>query len=227
MMDRSIDAASGAIRRRRTRAGLRLASHIRDAGDNNRSSERALFTMEETPMASRFRDIVRLRQGDITESRVDAIVNAANNDLQLGAGVAGAIRRKGGPTIQEECDRIGRIPLGEAALTGGGKLAARYVIHAASMSLGSRTTEENLRASTENSLRRAEENQLESIAFPAIGTGVAGFPVARCAEVMLTVIRDHLRRPTSLKRVEIVLFDRESLDEFERVLARINASRKR
>ncbi len=173
-------------------------------------------------MAPKFRDIVRLRQGDITESRVDAIVNAANNDLQLGAGVAGAIRRKGGPTIQAECDRIGRIPLGEAALTGGGKLAARYVIHAASMSLGGRTTEENLRASTENSLRRAEEKHLESIAFPAIGTGVAGFPVARCAEVMLTVIRDHLLGPTSLKRVEIVLFDREALDAFERVLAKMN-----
>jgi len=172
-------------------------------------------------MAAQFHATIVLREGDITESRVDAIVNAANNDLQLGAGVAGAIRRKGGPAIQEECDRIGRIPLGEAAITGGGKLAARYVIHAASMSLGSRTSEENLRAATANSLRRAEEQHLESIAFPAIGTGVAGFPVARCAEVMLAVIRDHVSRPTSLKRVEIVLFDRVSLEEFERVLARM------
>jgi O-acetyl-ADP-ribose deacetylase len=172
-------------------------------------------------MASPFREKLILRQGDITESRVDAIVNAANNDLQLGAGVAGAIRRKGGPSIQQECDRIGSIPLGEAAITGGGALAARHVIHAASMSLGSRTSEENLRAATINSLRRAEEHRLESIAFPAIGTGVAGFPIARCAEVMLAVIREHVSGPTSLKRVEIVLFDRASLEEFERVLARM------
>ncbi len=172
-------------------------------------------------MGSPFRAKILLRQGDITESRVDAIVNAANNDLILGAGVAGAIRRKGGPAIQEECDRIGTIPLGAAAITGGGQLAARHVIHAASMSLGNRTTEEHLRAATENSLRRAEEHRLESIAFPAIGTGVAGFPVARCAEVMLAAIRDHLNGPTSLKRVEMVLFDRATLEEFERVLARM------
>lgn len=172
-------------------------------------------------MSSPFRAKILLRQGDITEARVDAIVNAANNDLILGAGVAGAIRRKGGPTVQEECDRIGTIPLGEAAITGGGRLAARYVIHAASMSLGQSTREDNLRAATENSLRRAEEHRLESIAFPAIGTGVAGFPVARCAEVMLAVMRDHLSGPSSLKRVEIVLFDRTTLEEFERVLARM------
>jgi O-acetyl-ADP-ribose deacetylase len=170
-------------------------------------------------MSSPFRTMIVLRQGDITESRVDAIVNAANNDLILGAGVAGAIRRKGGPTIQQECDRIGTVPLGEAAITGGGQLAARHVIHAASMSLGTRTTEEHLRAATRNSLQRAEEQQLESIAFPAIGTGVAGFPVERCAEVMLAVIRDHLNGPTSLKRVELVLFDQATLEEFERVLA--------
>src|SRR5581483_11804297 len=110
---------------------------------------------------------VEIIRGDITEADVEAVVNAANNDLQLGAGVAGAIRRKGGPSIQQECDSIGRIPLGEAAITGGGSLPARHVIHAASMSLGSRTSEENLRAATVNSLKRAEEHRLESIAFPA------------------------------------------------------------
>ncbi|HTW89413.1 MAG TPA: macro domain-containing protein [Candidatus Binataceae bacterium] len=172
-------------------------------------------------MSAPFRTKLVLRQGDITESQVDAIVNAANNDLILGAGVAGAIRRKGGPTIQQECDRIGSIPLGEAAITGGGKLAARHVIHAASMSLGQGTSEENLRAATQNSLRRAEEQRLESIAFPAIGTGVAGFPITRCAEVMLAAIRDHLSGPSAVKRVEMVLFDRAALEEFERVLARM------
>jgi O-acetyl-ADP-ribose deacetylase (regulator of RNase III) len=157
-----------------------------------------------------------ITQGDITDADVDAVVNAANNDLQLGAGVAGAIRRKGGQSIQEECDRIGSIPLGEAAITTGGRLKAKYVIHAASMSLGSSTTAENLEASTRNSLRRAEEKKLRSIAFPAIGTGIAGFDTRRCAEIMLRTVASHLKRKTSLQRVVFVLFDdatREIFDE--------------
>ncbi len=170
-------------------------------------------------MAAEWRSKVILRQGDITDAGVDAVVNAANNDLQLGAGVAGAIRRKGGPSIQAECDRIGTIPLGEAAVTGGGNLRARHVIHAASMELGGRTTEANLRASTRNSLTRAAELKLESIAFPAIGTGIAGFPLDRCAEVMLEEIRAHLSAGTSLKRVELVLFDDAALSAFERAFA--------
>ena len=99
---------------------------------------------------------IELAVGDITDIEADAIVNAANNQLQLGGGVAGAVRRKGGPSIQEECDRIGPIPLGEAAVTGAGWLKAKYVIHAASMSLGQSTSEENLVASTKNSLLRAD-----------------------------------------------------------------------
>lgn len=170
-------------------------------------------------MSDGWRSKVALREGDLTEADVDAIVNAANNDLQLGGGVAGAIRRKGGAVIQDECDRIGSIALGEAAITGGGKLKARYVIHAASMRLGGRTTEENLRASTRNSMRRAAERKLQSIAFPAIGTGIAGFPMDRCAEVMLEEIRRHLGGATTLRRVEIVLFDRAALTAFEHALA--------
>ena len=151
-------------------------------------------------MAACWRSKVTLRQGDLTEARVDAIVNAANNDLMLGGGVAGAIRIKGGPSIQEECNRIGPIRIGEAAITGGGKLAARHVIHAASMRLGGSTSEQGLRESTRNSLLRAKEKGLESIAFPAIGTGIAGFPMDRCAEEMLEEIRDHLKGATSIKR---------------------------
>src|ERR1700686_5934844 len=98
-----------------------------------------------------------LLQGDLTEMDVDAIVNAANNDLQLGGGVAGAIRRKGGEAIQRECDAIGAIPIGGAAITSGGNLRARYVIHAASMQLGGATTPHALRASTAHSLRIAAE----------------------------------------------------------------------
>ena len=158
---------------------------------------------------------IEITQGDITEADVEAVVNAANNDLQLGGGVAGAIRRKGGPSIQEECDRIGRVPLGEAAITGGGQLKAAYVIHAASMQLGGQTTAENLEASTRNSLLRAEEKKIQSIAFPAIGTGIAGFDTRRCAEIMLRTVTEHLQAKTSLERVVFVLFDSQSRKIFE------------
>ena len=162
---------------------------------------------------------IALRQGDLTDAEVDAIVNAANNDLMLGGGVAGAIRVKGGPAIQKECDKIGPIALGEAAITGAGRLRARHVIHAASMRLGESTSEENLRAATRNSLMRADENSLRTIAFPAIGTGIAGFPVERCAQVMLEEVRAHLEGPTTLERIDFVLFDHRSLEVFEQALA--------
>jgi O-acetyl-ADP-ribose deacetylase (regulator of RNase III) len=164
---------------------------------------------------------IEIIEGDITEADVEAIVNAANNDLELGGGVAGAIRRKGGAAIQQECHGIGRIALGEAAITSGGKLKAKYVIHAASMQLGGRTTAENLEASTRNSLRLANEKQIRSIAFPAVGTGIAGFDTQRCAEIMLGVVAEHLQGKTSLERVVFVLFDRGSFEVFERTLKRI------
>src|SRR3984885_4259830 len=125
----------------------------------------------------KFADRIQIIEGDLTEMDVDAIVNAANNDLQLGGGVAGAIRRKGGDAIQKECDAIGSIPIGGAAITTGGKLRARYVIHAASMQLGGTTTPRALRSSTAHALRIAAERGLRSIAFPAVGTGIAGFPM--------------------------------------------------
>jgi O-acetyl-ADP-ribose deacetylase len=172
-------------------------------------------------MTSEWRSKITLRQGDITEAQVDAIVNAANNDLKLGGGVAGAIRAKGGPSIQQECDKLGPVRLGEAAITGGGNLPARYVIHAASMRLGGRTTEPSLRDATRSSLLRAKEKGLESIAFPAIGTGIAGFPLDRCAEIMGAEVRDHLRGETPLKRIEFVLFDKPSLYVFQHALAKV------
>jgi O-acetyl-ADP-ribose deacetylase (regulator of RNase III) len=162
---------------------------------------------------------IALRQGDLTEADVDAIVNAANNDLMLGGGVAGAIRVKGGLAIQQECNKIGPIALGEAAVTGAGRLRARHVIHAASMRLGESTSEPNLRAATRNSLKRADENSLKTIAFPAIGTGIAGFPIERCAQVMLEEVRAHLEGPTTLERIDFVLFDRRAFEVFERTLA--------
>src|SRR5712691_9780719 len=140
-----------------------------------------------------------IQQGDLTEMDTEAIVNAANNDLILGAGVAGAIRRKGGEAIQQECDAIGSIPIGFAAITGGGNLKAKYVIHAASMGLGSLTTVETLRGSTAHALRLAAERGLKTIAFPAVGTGIAGFPMEECASVMLREAVEHLRNQTSLE----------------------------
>lgn len=172
-------------------------------------------------MSGEWRSKVNIRQGDITGTPVDAIVNAANNDLKLGGGVAGAIRAKGGPSIQQECDRLGPVRVGEAAITGGGNLPARYVIHAASMRLGGRTTEPSLREATRNSLLRAKEKGLESIAFPAIGTGIAGFPLDRCAEIMGAEVRDHLKGETSLKQVEFVLFDGPSLYVFRHAFAKV------
>jgi O-acetyl-ADP-ribose deacetylase (regulator of RNase III) len=172
-------------------------------------------------MDSDWRAKVVIRQGDITEAQVDAIVNAANNDLKLGAGVAGAIRAKGGPSIQQECDQLGPVRIGEAAITGAGNLLARYVIHAASMRLGGRTTEPSLREATRNSLLRAKEKGLGSIAFPAIGTGIAGFPLDRCAEVMGAEVRDHLKAESSLERVEFVLFDKPSLYVFQHAFAKV------
>ena len=160
------------------------------------------------------KDRIRIFQGDLTAQDAETIVNAANNDLQLGGGVAGAIRRKGGPAIQEECDRVGPLPLGEAAVTGGGNLKARYVIHAASMRLGEPTSEENLRASTRASLLRAKELGIRTIAFPAVGTGIAGFPMRRCAEVMLEEAAAHLAGETSLQEVRFVLYDRPAYDVF-------------
>jgi O-acetyl-ADP-ribose deacetylase len=172
-------------------------------------------------MSKAWRAKITMRQGDLTEAEVDAIVNAANNDLMLGGGVAGAIRDKGGPAIQQECNRIGPIALGEAAITAAGRLRARHVIHAASMRLGESTSEANLRAATRNSLLRARENALKTIAFPAIGTGIAGFPIERCAQVMIEEVRAHLDGPTTLERVDFVLFDGQALEIFERVLAEI------
>src|SRR5437588_12381483 len=152
-------------------------------------------------------DRILIQQGDLTEMDTDAIVNAANNDVILGAGVAGAIRRKGGEEIQRECDAIGSIPVGYAAITTGGKLKARFVIHAASMQLGGKTSAEALRRSTAHSLKIANERGLNTIAFPAVGTGIAGFPLKDCAEIMLREAANHLRRETSLETAYFVLFD--------------------
>jgi O-acetyl-ADP-ribose deacetylase len=164
---------------------------------------------------------IEIQEGDLTEMSADAIVNAANNDLQLGGGVAGAIRRKGGPKIQAECNEIGMIPVGGAAITSGGDLKARHVIHAASMELGGRTSAQALRSSTAHSLRIAAQNGLKTIAFPAVGTGIAAFPVRECADIMLREAAKHLEGPTSVEKIYFVLFDRDALKIFEEVFSEL------
>lgn len=168
-------------------------------------------------------DRIILEKGDLTEMDVDAIVNAANNDLQLGGGLAGMIRRRGGDAIQRECDEIGTIPLGGAAMTSGGNLKARHVIHAASMALGGATTALDLRASTAHALRIASEQGFQTIAFPAIGAGIGGFPAGECAEIMLHEVAKHLAKPTTLQKIYFVLFDTRTLRTFEKTLRKIEA----
>lgn len=170
-------------------------------------------------------DKIVIRQGDLTEMETDAIVNAANNDLILGAGVAGAIRRKGGDEIQKECTEIGSIPVGFAAITTGGKLKAKYVIHAASMGLGGLTNADTLRRSTAHSLRIARERGLKTIAFPAVGTGIAGFPMKECAEIMLEEAARHLEAGSSLETIYFVLYDDAARKVFESTWKQMRADK--
>lgn len=165
---------------------------------------------------------IKLIQGDITESETDAIVNAANSQLILGAGVAGAIRAKGGPSIQEECNAIGHCPVGGAVITNGGNLKARHVIHAVGPRKGEGDEEDKLRNATLNSLKRADENALSSITFPAISTGVFGFPIEDCARIMLNTVIHFLSGDTRIKSVVFALFDSKSLDCFKQALKNAN-----
>ena len=160
---------------------------------------------------------ILLAEGDITAAEVDAIVNAANTRLVLGSGVAGAIASRGGPSIQAECDAHGPIALGGAALTGAGNLHAKHVLHAAAMEPGQPATEASVRAATRASLELASARGLRSLAFPALGTGVGGFSMQRCAELMLEETRRHLDGPTSLEEVRFVLFGEPAYRVFEMV----------
>ena len=158
---------------------------------------------------------VRTIQADITETDCEALVNPANSDLILGGGVAGAIRKKGGPSIQEECSEIGHCPVGEAVITLAGDLKANYVIHAVGPRLGEGEEDTKLRNATLNSLKVAEEKKISSIAFPAISTGIFGFPIDRCANIMLEVVHGFLENELiKLMRVDFVLFDQKALETF-------------
>ncbi len=166
---------------------------------------------------------LEIQQGDITGLAVDAIVNAANVHLQHGGGVALAIARKGGPTIQQESTAIirqrgGPLETGEAVITSGGKLPARFVIHVASPIWGEQSESESdalLRKAIRSSLALADENGLKSVAFPAISTGIYSYPVERAAKQMLAEAAAYLRGKTKLERVLFCLFDEKTCRVFE------------
>jgi O-acetyl-ADP-ribose deacetylase (regulator of RNase III) len=169
--------------------------------------------------------VLELTQGDITDQTTDAIVNAANAALQLGGGVAGAIRRKGGPKIQEECNKIGGTHVGGAVITTGGSLAAKYVIHAVGPRHGEEHEDAKLKDVTLNSLILADQKNLKSIAFPAISTGIFGFPKDRCATIMLSTTIAYLEGPTKLEKVVYCLYDQKTFEIFKRTLQSLTQSR--
>jgi len=164
--------------------------------------------------------VIELREGDITTMAVDAIVNAANSQLLHGGGVAGAIVKKGGEVIQEE-SRVwvkarGPVPTGSCAITSAGKLPARYVIHAVGPRMGEGEEDEKLRRATLSVLEMAEKHHLSSIAFPAISTGIFGYPMDRCAKVMLSTVLEYVKRSTALRLIVFCLYDHSALEVFEK-----------
>ena len=162
--------------------------------------------------------LLELIQGDLTKQTTDGIVNAANAALQMGGGVAGAIRRRGGSKIQEECNRIVGTHVGGAVITTGGNLAAKYVIHAVGPIHGDDHEDAKLKDATLNSLILVDKHNLRSIAFPAISTGIFGFPKDRCATIMLSTTIAYLEGPTNLEKVVYCLYDKKTLDLFEYTL---------
>jgi O-acetyl-ADP-ribose deacetylase (regulator of RNase III)/ADP-ribose pyrophosphatase YjhB (NUDIX family) len=159
--------------------------------------------------------IIKIILGDITELEVDAMVNAANNQLLMGGGVAGAIKRNGGQVIEDEAVKKGPIPIGQAVATTAGKLKARYVIHAATMGLDFQTDEIKVRDSCRHALTLASELNVRSMAFPALGCGVGGFPVTAAAKIMAQEVLKHLRETkTSLTEIIFCLYAKEDYSVF-------------
>jgi len=161
---------------------------------------------------------IQIRRGDIADAATEAIVNAANNHLWMGAGVAGAIKRKGGEAIEREAIAQGPVEIGRAVLTSGGTLAAKYVIHAAVMGQDLHTDAEKIRRAARSALSIAEQMKIGSVSFPALGTGVGGFSVFHCAKLLINEAVEFLQKADSLRLVEFVLFDEESFAAFEEEL---------
>lgn len=161
---------------------------------------------------------ISLVQGDITELDLDVIVNAANSQLILGGGVAGAIKRKGGSTIQQECYEIGEINVGEAVITTGGNLKAKHVIHAVGPRMGTGNEDNKLKRATLNSLKLMDENNLQTIAFPAISTGIFGYPIDKCAKIMISTTKEYLNSNTQINNVIFCLYTQSDFSIFEKEL---------
>ena len=158
--------------------------------------------------------ILKLVQGDITELNTDVIVNAANAQLILGGGVAGAIRRKGGAKIQEECNKIGGSFVGGAVITTGGNLKAKHVIHAVGPRMGEGDEDAKLGNAVTNSLKLMDEHELKIIAFPAISTGIFGYPIEICAKIMVSTAKKYLGGETQIREVVFCLFSKSDYDVF-------------
>ena len=163
---------------------------------------------------------IKLKEGNLALLEVEAVVNAANKNLILGGGVAGAIRQLGGPSIQEECNKIGPISVGEAVITGGGLLKAKYIIHAAGPVYGEGDEDIKLKNATLNSLKITKEKKIKSIAFPAISTGIFRFPLKRCSEIMIEVSVDFLKNKENDYPKEIIfcLYGQEAYSTFQNTL---------
>jgi len=165
---------------------------------------------------------LRLVLGDITLRDVDAIVNAANSHLQHGGGVAGAIVRRGGQVIQDESDQIGFTPVGTAAITGAGKLPARYVIHAVGPRMGEGDEDNKLRSAVSSVLLLVSQKGLKTISMPAISSGIFGFPKDRCASILVNTSREFLEQgKTSLEVVEFCVFDDQTANYFKNELQKL------
>ena len=166
---------------------------------------------------------LELVEGDITRQKVDAIVNAANTSLLGGGGVDGAIHRAGGPAILEECKKIGGCPTGNAVITTGGNLPAKYVIHTVGPVWhdGSRKEPELLLNAYKNSLLQAEGNNLTSIAFPSISTGAYRFPIDKASRIALLTAIEHLKGKTKIKTVYFVLFGKAAFDAYKNTLQQL------
>jgi O-acetyl-ADP-ribose deacetylase (regulator of RNase III) len=152
--------------------------------------------------------------GDITQLEADAIANAANSDLWMGSGVAGAIKRRGGEEIEHEAMSLGPIRPGEAVLTTGGKLQAHYVIHCAGMPPGGKATFWNVASSVQNALSIASDHNLRSVAFPAIGAGVGGLTEKESARAIATGIVHYSRNPRSVREITLVGLNKHICDCF-------------
>lgn len=163
-----------------------------------------------------------LIRGNIVEVHADAIVNAANSGLRGGGGVDGAIHRAGGPSIMEECRKIGGCPTGEAVVTTAGRLPAKYVFHAVGpIYSGSLDDERLLKSAYQSCLNLAEQHQVKSISFPSLSTGIYGYPLELAAPIALRTIIEHIKKPTCLQQVLLVLFGESAYKVHEQALNKL------